>query len=178
MNQSSEKDSQQPISDDAQPDSAPQNSIPTPPREGRLAGIDFGTVRIGIAICDSLQIISSPHETYNRRNLDLDAKYFLALVADEKVAGFVVGLPVHMSGDESQKSREAVAFGKWLFELTSLPVDWIDERYTSAAARQMLAGSGLSGKKRKERLDKLAAQVILSTYLESGSRGQTAEALG
>ena len=74
-----------------------------------------------------------------------------------------------MSGDESEKSREAVKFGKWLKQSTGLPVSWVDERYTTSMAREMLSHSPLSGKKRKAQLDKLAAQILLATYLESGS---------
>ncbi len=137
------------------------------PAEGRLAGIDFGTVRVGVAITDASQMIASPLEVYTRRNETLDEKFFLELVQLERVVGFVVGLPVHMSGDESQKSREAVAFGKWLEEKTSIPVTWFDERYTTAMARDVLSQTNLSGKKRKAFLDKMAAQILLRAYLGS-----------
>jgi putative Holliday junction resolvase len=138
------------------------------PPYGRLAGIDFGTVRIGVAICDPSQTIASPLETYNRRTIALDAKYFVDLATREQIVGFVVGLPVHMSGDASQKSKQAEEFGSWLLEQTGIPVAWIDERYTTAMAREVLSQSNLSGKKRKAQLDKLAAQIILAAYLESG----------
>jgi putative Holliday junction resolvase len=141
------------------------------PSSGRLAGIDYGTVRVGVAISDPTQTIASPLEVYTRRNEKLDAKYFIELVAAERIVGFVVGLPVHMSGDASEKSREAVVFGKWLHEITELPVTWFDERYTTAMARDVLSHSNLSGKKRKAQLDKLAAQILLSAYLESRSSG-------
>ena len=140
----------------------------TLPASGRLAGIDFGTVRIGVAISDPEQTIASPLETYQRRSIELDAIYFQGLVQEEQIVGIVVGLPVHMSGDASQKSKEAVEFGKWLSTNTGLPVDWIDERYTTAMAREVLSHSNLSGKKRKAQLDKLAAQILLAAYLESG----------
>ena len=58
-------------------------------------------------------------------------------------------------------------FGQWIAKTTSLPVNWVDERFTTAAAREMLNASSMSGKKKKASLDKIAAQVILSTYLES-----------
>ena len=102
----------------------------------------------------------------NRRTLALDQQYFLNLVQVEQLVGFVVGLPVHMSGDASAKSKQAIEFGTWLSEVTSLPVDYIDERYTTAAAREMLNKTALSGKKRKAMLDKLAAQIILTGYLD------------
>ena len=157
------------MSDPTQPDVG--LSLPT---EGRLCGIDFGTVRIGVSISDPGQTISSPLETYQRRSVDLDSKYFQNLVKEERVVGFVVGLPVHMSGDPSQKSREAIAFGKWLNAETGIPVAWIDERYTTAMAREALNQSNLSGKKRKAQLDKLAAQILLSVYLESGEQAVSA----
>ena len=139
------------------------------PEQGRLMGIDFGTVRIGVAVCDEGQSIASPLETYHRRTLPEDEAYFVKLAKDYSVAGFVVGLPLHMSGDESQKSHEAREFGSWLGKVTQLPVDWIDERYSTRFANELLRGSHLSAKKRKQRLDKVAAQAILAAYLESPS---------
>lgn len=142
---------------------------PKLPNEGCLAGIDFGTVRVGVAICDATQSIASPLETYNRRTESKDAEYFKRLVADYRVVGFVLGLPLHMSGDESQKSQEARAFGAWLVGLTDLPIGWVDERYSTRFANDLLKDSNLSPKKRKAKLDKVAAHAILSAYLESGS---------
>ena len=149
--------------------SEPDRKIPGTkiPSSGRLAGIDFGTVRIGIALSDPTQMIASPLETYHRRTAQLDANYFLDLTNRDNIVGFVVGLPVHMSGDASQKSREAEVFGNWLSEQTGIPVAWIDERYTTAMAREVLSNSNLSGTKRKAQLDKLAAQILLAAYLES-----------
>lgn len=142
------------------------------PTSGRLLGIDFGTVRVGIAICDENQSIASPLETYNRRNETLDGKYLKHLVGENNIVGIIVGLPLHMSGDESAKSSEAREYGLWLQETTGVPVGWIDERYSTAFAREMLSGSNLSAKKRKARLDKVAAQAILMAYLESTDDGQ------
>ena len=139
------------------------------PEQGRIAGIDFGTVRVGIAICDESQMIASPLETYNRRTEADDAKYFERLVDDHSIVGFAVGLPLHMSGDESQKSLEARSFGCWLSQVTNRPVVWVDERYSTRFANELLRRGNLSPKKRKARLDKVAAQAILSVYLESGT---------
>lgn len=148
-------------------------STPTPGRvqRGRIAGIDFGTVRIGIAIGDLEVGMASPLENYTRRNERLDAQYFKQLATEERLARWVVGLPVHLSGEESQKSHEARKFGKWLAELTGVPVEYFDERYTSAQAEEILQAANLTKKKRKARLDALAAQIMLSAYLESGARG-------
>lgn len=143
------------------------------PSKGRVAGIDYGTVRIGVAIGDLEVRMASPYENYNRRSERLDREYFQQLAKEERLIRWVVGLPVHLDGGESQKSVEARAFGKWLSDLTSLPVDFFDERYTSAQAEEILQGANLTKKRRKARLDQLAAQIMLSAYLESGAKGQT-----
>ena len=140
------------------------------PEKGRLVGIDFGTVRIGVAISDSERRLASPFKNYTRGDQDADRCYFEQLVSDENVAGFVVGLPVHSSGDESVKSLEAREFGRWLQEVTQVPVTFYDERYTTAQAEQLLNPAELTRKRRKKRLDMVAAQIILTSYLESASQ--------
>jgi putative holliday junction resolvase len=153
-----------------------QTTLSTPlPCSGRLAAIDYGTVRLGIAITDPDQRLASPLENYTRRNAALDAKWLAELTAAERIAGFVVGLPVHTSGNESQKSAEARKFGKWVAEMTGLPVTLFDERYTSAQAEALLMDAELTRKRRKERLDKLAAQILLAAYLESDRSGEAAD---
>ena len=135
---------------------------------GRVAGIDYGTVRIGIAVSDPDRILASPYETYPRKNEQADANYFRRLAQEEQVVQFVVGLPVHLSGEASEKSKEAVKFADWLTKQTGIPVDFVDERFTSVEAEQHLRGAKLTNKKRKDRRDKIAAQILLATYLESG----------
>ena len=137
------------------------------PDKGRLAGIDYGTVRIGVAICDEMRMLASPLETYTRRDLDADEQFFRQLAKEESLVGFVVGLPIHGSGSESQKSQEARAFADWLTKVTELPVALVDERFTTAQAEQALLESNLTSRKRKARVDKIAAQIILSTYLDA-----------
>jgi len=138
----------------------------------RIAGIDYGTVRIGIATADLEVGIAGPYENYNRRSKKLDAQYFTELAQQERLAKFVVGLPVHLSGNESQKSREAREFGVWLEKLTGVPVEYFDERYTSSEAEAILGDAQLTSKKRKARLDQLAAQIMLTAYLEAGGKSQ------
>jgi putative Holliday junction resolvase len=124
-----------------------------------------------VAVCDPDRILASPLETYSRQDACLDGQYFRDLVANEGIVGFVVGLPVHMSGDESEKSRQARQFGKWLQEVTSLPVQFQDERYSTADAQETLTQAGLKRQKADRRRDMLAAQAILARYLESTDKG-------
>lgn len=140
----------------------------------RIAGIDFGTVRIGIALAETEVGIAGPFENYNRRTLLLDAEYFKAFAQEERISRFVVGLPVHLHGGESQKSQEARAFGEWLTKVTGAPVEYFDERFTTAEAERLLGDAQLTKKQRQARRDQLAAQIMLTAYLEAGSRGQDA----
>lgn len=148
------------------------------PTEGKLAGIDYGTVRIGVAICDPGQSFASPYENYNRSSEQIDAQYFTSMVKEESIVGLVVGLPLHLSGDESEKSIEARAFGAWLGEITGLPVVFHDERFTSSAAEDALLAANLTKKRRKARLDMLAAQMILRGFLDSRAQSKDRTSTG
>lgn len=144
-------------------------SAPSPlPSSGRLIGVDVGTVRVGLAVCDSDRKISSPHETYTRRSPQQDAAYFANLAEAESAAGFVVGLPIHIDGREGTKAIECRRYGAWLTAVTGLPAVFWDERFTTALAEDALWGAGLSHKKRKSRRDRVAAQMILQNYLDAG----------
>lgn len=141
---------------------------------GRVAGIDYGTVRIGVALTDARRTMASPMESYTRRGDQQDAEHFRRLAAENDVRLFVVGLPVHLDGRESRKSVEARHFGQWLAETTGSPVEFFDERFTTTEAQGVLSAAGLRGKRRRQRVDMLAAQVMLSAWLEAGAQAQRA----
>jgi putative Holliday junction resolvase len=141
-----------------------------PTLPGRVAGIDYGTVRIGIAVSNPERTIASPLENYTRRSPDQDAERFRRLAAEERIVLFVVGLPIHLDGGESEKSFEARQFGRWLAEITGVPVELFDERFTSHEAEQFLLAADMTRKRRKKRMDMLAAQIMLSAYLETSER--------
>ena len=135
---------------------------------GRLCGIDFGTVRVGIALTDSRRTIASPMEVYVRADEASDSAFFQALAERERISKFVVGLPVHLSGDESAKSIEARQFGDWLARITGVTVIFFDERFSTRQADQLLNERGLTRNRRRARRDMLAAQIMLTEYLEAG----------
>jgi putative Holliday junction resolvase len=112
-----------------------------------------------------------PLQTYIRKSQTRDGEFFQSLVRDERIERFVVGLPLHLSGDVSDKAVEVLQFGGWLGGLTGLQVDYFDERYTSVEAERILRQAKLTDKKRKERRDMIAAQILLSSYIESGCKG-------
>ena len=134
---------------------------------GRLAGVDYGRRRIGISICDSERMIASPlliHKTTGDRQVD--ATFFLKLVEQEEIVGFVVGLPIHSDGRNSEMSSEVEKFAIWLSEITERPIAFQDERHTSQEASGLLRPARLTRSQKKERHDAVAAQVILSAWLE------------
>ncbi len=149
------------------------DELPSPadeafPLSGRLAGIDFGTVRIGVSVCDPLRILVSPLEIHQVAGQARDAAYFQSLVKREHLEGLVVGLPIHCDGGESDKSRQAREFARWLREVTSIPVRLFDERFTTSAAQSRMRSAAGSGKRTKHRrVDAIAAQVILESFLEA-----------
>lgn len=140
---------------------------------GRLLGVDFGTVRLGLAVTDPDQRIASPFSTYTRRGNELDAAFFQELIQSERIAAIIVGLPIHTDGSEGKKAAEARAFGAWLAQQTKLPVDFWDERFTTVEAEQSLLTAGLTHKRRRVRRDRVAAQLMLQAYLETKGTSPT-----
>lgn len=143
---------------------------PAFPTCGRLLGLDFGTKRVGLAVSNAEQTIASPLETYVRRDDRQDAEYLKTVVEEYTVVALVVGLPVHMSGDEGAKAAEARQFGNWVGEVTGRPVRFWDERLTTAHADEHLLVAELTKKQRQARRDKLAAQIMLQSYLDAADK--------
>ena len=135
---------------------------------GRLLGIDFGTRRIGLAVCDPDRKIASPLAIYEWRDSAADESYFRRVVVNESIAEIIVGLPIHTDGREGIKAAEAREFGAWLNSITNRPVRYWDERFTTVQAESALWEAGLTHKRRKERRDKVAAQMMLQSYLDAG----------
>jgi putative Holliday junction resolvase len=137
--------------------------------KGRLLGVDYGTVRVGLAVSDLDRILASPLATYTRRDAAADAAYFKGVIVAEEIVGLVVGLPMHTDGREGIKAQEARAYGAWLGTVTGVPVVFADERFTTVFAESALWNAGLTHKRRKERRDRVAAQMLLQAYLEGSA---------
>jgi putative Holliday junction resolvase len=133
---------------------------------GRVLGIDTGAKRVGLAISDPDRIIASPLTTLERQNPERDAQFFRDVIAREQVVLLVVGLPMHTDGREGIKAQEARAYGAWLADITGLPVEYADERFTTVHAESALWNAGLTHRRRKDRRDRVAAQIMLQAYLD------------
>lgn len=147
------------------------------PAQGRLMGIDYGQKRVGLALSNLEQTLATPLETLERRDERQDARRLQKLVQEYSVVGLLVGLPVHMSGDEGAKAREARIWGERAAQAVGLPVRFHDERYTSAMADELLHELNLTAKQRKDRRDRVAAQVLLQSYLDGHRQDRSPEAL-
>ena len=134
----------------------------------RILGVDYGSVRIGLAVSDPDCKIASPLDTIERRGPERDAANFCGIVERQGIGQIVVGLPLHLSGRQGQMAAEARAFGRWLGEATGLPVTFADERLTTVEAESALWDAGLTHAKRKTRRDRVAAQMLLQAYLDAG----------
>lgn len=139
----------------------------------RSMALDYGERRIGVAMSDPLRVIASPHTTLQRRAGKRPPWAEIAkLVEEQEVDEAVVGLPLDLSGDETEWTKEVRQFGDDLARRTGLPVHFVDERMTSVAAERAVRGMGLKRGEReqKERIDAAAAALILGAWLRQRPR--------
>lgn len=135
----------------------------------RIMCLDYGDIRIGIAMSDLLQTIASPYDTYTRVNLEADLNYFKNLVKAQDVELIVIGLPYNMDGTCGERIEVTKEFGNLLSETLGLEVKYVDERLSSVEAEDILAQAKVPAIKRKGLIDKIAAGIILQSYLNSKS---------
>ena len=132
----------------------------------KILALDIGTVRIGIATSDIMEIIASAYEVYRRKYLKKDVEHIAKIVSDLSVGEIVIGLPLKMDGSEGQSVQMAREFGDELAKLVSVPIHYQDERLSTVTAQKILIESGMRREKRKDKVDSIAATIILQTYLD------------
>jgi len=132
----------------------------------RILGIDYGSVRTGVALSDQLGMMAHPLEPLKISSMKELLDAIAALALKNGVEKIVVGLPKHMNGDESDSSRKARELASELEKKLGIPVILYDERLTTSAAERLLIETDMSRKKRKEKIDSLAASLILQGYLD------------
>lgn len=134
---------------------------------GRILALDLGKRRIGLALSDELGITAQGLETLQRTALREDLARLAKLAADHNVTRIVMGNPLHMSGHEGRGTEHAREFAARLEKATSIPVELWDERLTTVQAQRVLRESGVSIEKRAKAVDRLAAVILLESYLDS-----------
>lgn len=136
------------------------------PGHGALAGLDLGTVTIGVAVSDVLRGVATPVLTIKRKKFTLDAAQLLELAGSRAICGLVLGLPRNMDGSEGPRCQATRAFARNLERLTPLPITYWDERLSTVAAERALLLADTSRKRRAEVIDHVAASYILQGYLD------------
>ena len=145
------------------------------PTSGRILGIDWGEVRIGLALSDETQTLASPLDTLVRRaGKRFPMNRLLALVSTHSPVGFVVGLPLTLEGSEAASAAAAREVATAISSHTGLPVELWDERMSTARALGAIQAQGGSTRGRKAEVDALAASVLLQHFLDA--RRNAAEA--
>ncbi len=129
--------------------------------------LDLGKRRIGLALSDQLGITAQGLETLQRTNIRSDLAQLARIISEYNVARILIGNPLHMSGQEGRQAEHARDFGARLQAATGLPVEFWDERLTTVEAQRVLRQSGISIEKRAKAVDRLAAVILLESYLDS-----------
>lgn len=133
----------------------------------RILALDYGTKRIGVALSDELGWTAQPLETIERRTLVRDIAHIEELVQGHEVKEVLIGLPLRLDGEEGPAVQAVHEFVAHLGEALSVPIVTWDERMTTRSAEDLLIAADVSRKKRKGVVDRVAAAILLQSYLES-----------
>ncbi|MDG1376533.1 MAG: Holliday junction resolvase RuvX [Yoonia sp.] len=138
----------------------------TLPAFGGIAGLDLGTVTIGVAMSDLMRGVATPVLTIKRKKFGVDAAALLKLLDERKAQAIVLGLPRNMDGSEGPRAQATRAFARNLARLTDLPITYWDERLSTVAAERAMIEADMSRKRRAELVDHVAAGFILQGMLD------------
>ncbi len=141
------------------------------PQGSRLLGLDVGTKTIGAALSDTRLVIASPLETLRRRRFRDDVAALFALVDKHGVGGFVIGLPLTLTGGDGPRTQSVRQFARNLLAVRDLPMAFWDERLSTAAVTREMIAADLTRKRRAEIVDRVAAAYILQGCLDAIGRG-------
>ena len=132
----------------------------------KVMGLDFGDVRIGVALSDISRFLATGYETYTRKSTEKDLNHLAEIISQNKVKKVVFGLPLNMDGSKGIRVEKTEQFALKLQEKCNVEIDYYDERLSSVTAEDILIEAGVRREKRKEVIDKLAATIILQNYLD------------
>jgi putative holliday junction resolvase len=137
----------------------------------RWMGLDLGEQRIGVAISDPLEITAQGITVYQRTNsLEKDLEFFKNITIEREINGVIIGLPKNMNGTEGPMAEKARCFGAELAKQIDMPIFYWDERLSTGAAQKVMIEANVSRRKRRLKIDQVAAVIILQNYLDSKTR--------
>ena len=133
---------------------------------GKYLGVDYGDVRTGLAECDVSGMLASGITTIKEGGMRNTAERVAKEAAARSCKKIIIGLPKNMDGTEGERATVIKAFAEILASITDIPIDFYDERMTTMQAYRFLDGAGTFGKKRKDVIDTLSAELILQSYID------------
>jgi putative Holliday junction resolvase len=137
----------------------------------RVLGLDIGAARVGVAVSDPAGAVASPVAVLDARVLARDVRLLARIVEDYEAEALVVGLPVTLAGDEGPQAADVCAVAERLGVALGLPVEYHDERLSSAEARRLMREAGMSEREQRGSVDKVAAAIVLQGWLDARSGG-------
>ncbi len=133
---------------------------------GKYLGVDYGDVRTGLAECDLSGMLASGIATVKEGGMRNTAVRVAKEAEARSCKKIIIGLPKNMDGTEGERASVIKAFAEILSSITDIPIDFCDERMTTMQAYRFLDGAGTFGKKRKDVIDTLSAELILQSYID------------
>ena len=130
-----------------------------------LLGLDIGDIRIGVALSDELGIAAHPLCTLTRKNRKVDLLAISDLIVIHKVERVIIGLPISLDGSMGPQAEKVQKFAKRLERVINIPIEFQDERFTTAEAEEILQEIYKNRKEKKKLIDEVAAVIILTDYL-------------
>lgn len=135
----------------------------------RMMGLDVGDKRIGVALCDPMEILASAFSVIERTDDTADIQAIMELAKEHDVGRIVIGLPRLLEGGIGTQAHKTIDFAGELSEQTCVPVEMVDERFSSSIAEDLLRKAGKNHREIKEKIDAAAAALILQWYIDERS---------
>ena len=144
--------------------------------KGRVMALDLGEKRIGVAISDPTRTIAQSYSVVKRTSRKADYAEYGRIITKEQINLLIVGLPLTLAGEESQKSAWVRHYTAEMGEHIDVPIQFWDEALTTVKAADSLRARGKRGKKARERIDAVAAAFILQNYLDANEQRESGRA--
>lgn len=135
-----------------------------------MLGVDYGDARIGLSVCDELEILATPLCTVKSESMRKNIDKVAEIAKRESVQKIVLGLPLNMDGTEGVRASKTRSFGNVLQKVSGIPVEYFDERLSSVEAEEIMETVQLKKSKRKNVIDRIAAQIILQSYMDANKK--------
>ena len=132
---------------------------------GRILGIDYGESRIGLALSDDTKTIAFPFKTIKNKNINFLLNFFRKLNSEKSIESIVIGLPIGMNGRDTHQTKNVRLFSDSI-DCLGLPIFLQDERLTSVSAKKSLIKQNIKTGHNKEKIDAIAASILLQQYLD------------